>query len=582
MLVRLLRRFLRPDSGLLTLLVVLQVASTVATLYLPSLNARIIDEGVVQGDTGFIMRTGTWMLAVSLLQVLATIGATWIAARSTALMAVRLRAAVFSRVGDFSAQEVARFGAPTLISRATNDVLQVQQVGFMGAAMLLPAPMMMAGGVFMALREDPGLSLLLVVAVPLLGLVVGVAISRMVPQFRSMQTSVDTVNRILREQITGIRVVRAFVRERTEQERFGEANTRYTNTSLAVGRLMALTFPTVMFIVNASTVALMWFGAKRIETGHLQVGQLVAFLTYLMLIFMSVMMATFMSMMIPRAAVSAGRIDEVLSTDSSVVDPEQPREIPAGPVTVALSGVDFCYPGAEHSVLHDITFTARPGETTAIIGATGSGKTTLVNLIPRLYDVTDGAVTFNGVDLREAALGKVWAHCGLVPQKALLFTGTIGSNLRLGRPEATDGELWEALRIAQGEDFVRAMPDGLDSAVAQGGTNVSGGQRQRLAIARAIVARPDVYLFDDAFSALDTATDARLRAALRPATRDATVIVVAQRVSTILEADQIVVLEAGRVVGIGTHRELLAGCETYREIVESQQADDQSRPEVSA
>ncbi|XVX20895.1 ABC transporter ATP-binding protein [Actinomycetota bacterium] len=576
MLLRILRSYLRPYAGLLALLLVLQLAGTIAALYLPSLNARIIDDGVAKGDTGAIMELGGIMLAVSLIQIVASVAATYLAARSTAGMARDLRAAVFHRVGDFSAQEVARFGAPTLISRATNDVQQIQQVSFMGAAMMVGAPIMMIGGLVMALREDPGLAWLLAVAVPLLALVVGLATWRMVPQFRTMQTSVDNVNRILREQITGIRVVRAFVREDHERERFGVANSTYTAASLAVGRLMAVVFPIVMFIFNTSSVAVIWFGAKRIDAGDTQVGQLFAFMSYLIMILMSVMMATMMSMMIPRATVSAGRIGEVLDTDSSVHQPSAPARLPAGPVDVSLDLVDFSYPGAEHPVLHDITFTAHPGQTTAVIGSTGSGKSTLLHLIPRLYDATDGHVRLGGVDVRDALLEDVWSRIGLVPQKAYLFSGTVASNLRFGDPEATDEQLWEALRIAQAEDFVRAMPDGLDSPIAQGGANVSGGQCQRLAIARAIVARPDIYLFDDSFSALDLATDARLRAALRPVTRHSTVIVVAQRVSTVIDADQIIVLDDGRVVGAGRHEELLESCPTYAEIVESQRPAEEA------
>jgi ATP-binding cassette, subfamily B, multidrug efflux pump len=574
-LVRLVRDHLRPYGNLVAVLVALQVVGTIASLYLPSLNGQIIDEGVAKGDTAYIMRAGTWMLAVSLIQIAATIGATYLAARSAAGLGRDLRAGVFAGVGRFSAQEVARFGAPTLISRNTNDVTQVQQVVFMAAAMMVTAPIMMVGGVFMALREDVGLSWLVAVAVPLLALCVGLVIRQMVPQFRLMQESVDWVNRVLREQITGIRVVRAFVREEHERERFGEANTQYTATALAVGRLMSLAFPMVMFIFNASTVAVLWFGAQRVDAGRMQVGELTAFMSYLMQILMSVMMATFMSMMVPRATVSAGRISEVLGTESTVVQPEHPRALPAGRTTVELRDVEFTYPGAGVPVLHGVSLTAEPGRTTAVIGSTGSGKSTLITLIPRLYDVTGGAVQLSGVDVRDAALEDVWGRVGLVPQRPYLFTGTVASNLRYGDAEATDEQLWEALRVAQAEDFVRAMPGGLAAPIAQGGTNVSGGQRQRLAIARAIVARPDVYLFDDSFSALDLATDARLRAALRPVTRTAAVIVVAQRVSTIIDADHIVVLDGGRVVGSGRHDELLETCPTYVEIVESQRSAEE-------
>jgi ATP-binding cassette subfamily B protein len=575
-LIRILREYLRPYRGLIALLVLLQLAGTIASLYLPSLNGRIIDQGVARGDTGYILRTGGWMLAISFVQIVATIAATYLGAKAAAGLGRDLRAGIFARVGDFSAQEVSRFGAPTLISRNTNDVTQVQTVTFMGAAMMVSAPIMMVGGIIMALREDVGLSWLVAVAVPLLALSVALVIRKMIPQFRLMQESVDWVNRVLREQITGIRVVRAFVREEREEARFAEANTQYTGTALAVGRLMAMVFPIVMLIFNASTVAVLWFGSHRVESGQMQIGELTAFMSYLMQILMSVMMATFMSMMIPRATVSAGRIGEVLDTDSTVVEPSAPVALPSTEDAVTLDHVEFTYPGADVPVLQDVSLVAQPGRTTAIIGSTGAGKSTLLSLIPRLYDVTGGAVRIGGVDVRDAALEDVWDRIGLVPQKPYLFTGTVASNLRYGDADATDEDLWEALRIAQAEDFVRAMPDGLDSPIAQGGTNVSGGQRQRLAIARALVAKPEIYLFDDSFSALDLSTDARLRAALRPVTRNATVIVVAQRVSTIVDADQIIVLDDGKVVGTGTHDELLETCPTYVEIVESQRSAEEA------
>lgn len=576
MLIRILREYLRPYRGLIALLVLLQLAGTIASLYLPSLNGRIIDQGVARGDTGYILRTGGWMLAISFVQIVATIAATYLGAKAAAGLGRDLRAGIFARVGDFSAQEVSRFGAPTLISRNTNDVTQVQTVTFMGAAMMVSAPIMMVGGIIMALREDVGLSWLVAVAVPLLALSVALVIRKMIPQFRLMQESVDWVNRVLREQITGIRVVRAFVREEREEARFAEANTQYTGTALAVGRLMAMVFPIVMLIFNASTVAVLWFGSHRVESGQMQIGELTAFMSYLMQILMSVMMATFMSMMIPRATVSAGRIGEVLDTDSTVVEPTAAVALPSTEDAVTLDHVEFTYPGADVPVLQDVSLVAQPGRTTAIIGSTGAGKSTLLSLIPRLYDVTGGAVRIGGVDVRDAALEDVWDRIGLVPQKPYLFTGTVASNLRYGDADATDEDLWEALRIAQAEDFVRAMPDGLDSPIAQGGTNVSGGQRQRLAIARALVAKPEIYLFDDSFSALDLSTDARLRAALRPVTRNATVIVVAQRVSTIVDADQIIVLDDGKVVGTGTHDELLETCPTYVEIVESQRSAEEA------
>lgn len=573
---RLVRRHLSGTGGRVAALLVLQLVATLASLYLPSLNGEIIDNGVATGDTDYIVRHGGFMLAVSVVQIVTTVAATWIGAGLSATMAARLRAAVFSRVGSFSAQEVARFGAPTLISRTTNDVTQVQLVTNMALTMMVTAPMMMIGGIIMALREDLGLSWLVAVAVPLLAVSVGLVVRAMVPSFRRMQTSVDTVNRILREQITGVRVVRAFVREGSERERFEVANTEYTGSAIAVGRLMSLAFPIVMVILNASTVAVLWFGAQRVEAGQMQVGALTAFMTYLMQILMSVMMATFMMMMVPRAAVSAGRIDEVLSTETSVVPPTRPRPMEQARPSVVLEGVEFSYPGADEPVLCDVDLRAEPGRTTAIIGSTGAGKTTLLDLVPRLHDVTGGRVLVGGVDVRDLDPDELWHSIAVVPQKPFLFTGTIATNLRQGRPDASDDELWEALRIAQAEDFVRALDAGLDAPIAQGGTNLSGGQRQRLSIARALVRRPAIYLLDDAFSALDLTTDARLRAALRPVVADSVVLVVAQRVSSIVDADHIVVLDDGRVVGDGTHEELLATCPTYVEIVESQAAREEA------
>ncbi|MBK8757007.1 MAG: ABC transporter ATP-binding protein [Actinomycetales bacterium] len=573
MLWRIVRHGLAPHRGAISLLVVLQLVSTIASLYLPNLNAAIIDEGVAKGDTGYIAGTGAVMLAISFLQILASVYAVYLAARTAMSFGRDLRARVFSRVGEFSAREVAQFGAPTLISRSTNDVQQVQMVVFMTLAMMVGAPIMMVGGVIMALRTDVGLSWLVAVAIPVLAITVGLLLRQMLPRFRVMQDSIDAVNRILREQITGIRVVRAFVRERFEQSRFAEANGSLTGASLGVGRLMAIIFPVVMLVLNLSTIAVLWFGSHRVESGEMQVGALTAFLSYLMQILMSVMMATMMSMMIPRASVSAERIGAVLDTETSVVIARGGgRRDLASPASVVFDHVGFHYPKAEVAVLQDISFEARPGQTTAIIGSTGAGKTTLVNLVPRLFDATGGTVRIGGVDVREAEPDVLWGRLGLIPQRPYLFSGTIASNLRYGKPDATDDELWRALHIAQAEDFVREMEGGLEASIAQGGTNVSGGQRQRLAIARAIVRRPDVYLFDDAFSALDVATDARLRAALAPVTRQATVIVVAQRVSTIIDADQIIVLDDGRIVGSGRHTELLSSCPTYQEIVVSQRA----------
>lgn len=571
MLIRLLRDHLRPYHRALTAVVLLQFVGTMASLYLPSLNADIIDLGVARGDTDYILRTGGWMLLVSLAQIVCSIGAVHLGARTAMGFGRDVRAAIFTHVNRFSAREVARFGAPSLITRNTNDVQQVQMLVLMSCTMLVAAPIMSVGGVVMALREDVGLSWLMLVSVPVLAVTLGLVTRRMVPGFRLMQTRIDAVNRVLREQITGIRVVRAFVREPHETRRFATVNADLTATALQTGRLMALVFPVVMLVLNVSSVAVLWFGAQRVDAGAIQVGALTAFLQYLMQILMAVMMATFMLMMVPRAAVGAERIVEVLDTDSSVLPPTAPvTEVPTRG-ELELRGVRFQYPGAAEPVLRDVSFRVTAGTTTAIVGSTGAGKTTLLSLIPRLVDATAGAVLVDGIDVRELAPDELWRRIGLVPQRPYLFTGTVASNLRYGNPDATDAELWAALEIAQARDFVAAMPEGLAAPIAQGGTNVSGGQRQRLAIARALVRRPEIYLFDDSFSALDLGTDARLRAALRPVTADAAVVIVAQRVSTIVDADQIIVLENGGVVGVGRHEQLLKTCPTYAEIVASQQ-----------
>jgi len=569
-LISLLRRYLPPYRNALIAVVVLQFFGTLAALYLPTLNADIIDNGVAKADTAYIMRIGAVMLAITVVQVACTIGAVWFGARSSMGFGRDTRAAIFHQVGAFSAREVTHFGAPSLITRTTNDVQQVQMLVLLTCTMMVSAPIMCVGGIIMALRQDVGLAWLIALSVTVLVLAIGLIVSRMVPLFRVMQKRLDNVNRVLREQITGIRVVRAFVREPVERERFDVANADLTDVAIRVGRLMALMFPVVMFVLNASSVAVIWFGGQRIDADQMQIGSLTAFLSYLVQILMSIMMATFMLVLIPRAAVSAERITEVLDTDSTVVPTDSPVDTVVSRGTVEMVGATFQYPGADEPVLCDVSFLARAGQVTAIIGSTGSGKTTLLSLVPRLFDATDGTVLVDGVDVRDLAPDVLHSRIGLVPQKAYLFSGTVASNLRYGREDATDEELWEALRIAQADDFVAALAEGLEAPVAQGGTNFSGGQRQRLAIARAVVRKPEIYLFDDSFSALDLATDARLRAALKPTTRESTVIVVAQRVSSIVDADQIVVLDEGQLVGVGTHDELLESCPTYAEIVQSQ------------
>jgi ATP-binding cassette subfamily B protein len=582
MLWKLLVRYLQPQRRLLIAVVVFQLAQSIASLYLPTLNADIIDLGVAKGDTGYILRVGSLMLVITLLQIACAVTAVYFGAKAAMGMGRDLRGAIFTRVGGFSEQEVTQFGPASLITRSTNDVQQVQQLVLMSATLMVAAPMLSIGGVVMAVRQDAQLSWLIAVSVPVLLAGVAVIISRMVPLFRLMQLRIDAVNRVLREQLAGIRVVRAFVREDLETERFAGANADVTDTALRAGRLMALAFPVVMLVLNVSSVAVIWFGSFRIEDGSMQVGTLVAFLSYLLQILMSVMMATFMAVMIPRAAVSADRIGEVLETESSVRPPEHPVRFSAGTSGGTARGelemrdVGFAYPGAERPVLSGVSFTAAAGRTTAVIGSTGSGKTTLVNLMPRLFDATSGAVLMGGVDVRELHPDLLWGHIGLVPQRPYLFSGTVRSNLLYGKPDATEEELWHALATAQAEDFVRRMDGGLDAPVSQGGTNVSGGQRQRLAIARALVKRPDLYIFDDSFSSLDTATDARLRQALRRDTAGATLVIIAQRVSSIADADQILVLDGGRIVGRGTHSELLETSETYREIVSSQLAAEET------
>jgi ATP-binding cassette, subfamily B, multidrug efflux pump len=573
-LVRLLRIYLKPYRWLLLGLLGLQAVQALAGLYLPYLNADVIDKGVMRGDTGYIWRMGGFMLAVTAVQLTFTVVAVYYGSKIAMGFGRDVRDGLFHRVTGFSAREMNRFGAPSLITRITNDVQQVQLLVVMTCNLALAAPVTVIGGIVMAVRQDGGLAWLLAVSMPIMILAMGAVVLKMIPTFRVMQDRIDGINRVLREQITGIRVVRAFVREREETARFQGTNGELTTTSLAAGRLMGLFFPIVMLVINGSSVAVIWLGGNRIADGSLSIGDLIAFLSYFVLILMSVMMTTFVASMAPRAAVCADRIQEVLTTDISVWAPASPVEGLETLGSVEFSHVTFRYPGAEAPVLSDVSFATPAGTTTAIIGSTGAGKTTLVNLAGRLFDVDGGGVLLGGADVRTIDPDQLWNRIGLIPQKPYLFSGTVRSNLLYGKPDATDEELWTALQVAQAADFVAAMPGGLDAPIEQGGTNVSGGQRQRLAIARALVRRPDVYLFDDSFSALDVATDARLRAALAPYVRQAAVLVVAQRVSTIRHADQIVVLEDGAVLGVGTHDELLATCPTYREIVESQRQEE--------
>ena len=576
MLIRLLREYLRPYRKPLSLVLLLQLAQTLATLFLPTLNADIIDRGVIPDNTHYILRVGGVMLGITLVQILCAVGAVYFGAKVAMALGRDVRHGIFSHVLRFSDREVNHLGTPSLITRTTNDVQQVQMLAIMTFTLLLSAPIMCIGGIILALNQDVRLSSLLLVAVPLLGVIVSLIIARMRPLFRQMQERLDNINRVLREQITGVRVIRAFVREPQERDRFAGASTELFESALGAGKLMAMMFPSVMLVLNLSTVAVVWFGGHLIQDGTMQIGSLTAFITYLAQILMSVMMATFMFMLVPRAEVSAERIMEVTDTEPGLAAPVSP--VPAtGPAgRLEFRAVEFRYPGAEQPVLHDISFTALPGQTTAIIGGTGSGKTTLVNLLPRLIDVTSGAVLIAGTDVRALDPAAVSAAVGLVPQKPYLFSGTVATNLRYGNQQATDEELWRALDIAQARDFVERMPDGLDSRIAQGGTNVSGGQRQRLAIARALVHEPQIYLFDDSFSALDYATDARLRSALATEVTSATMIIVAQRVSTIRHADQILVLDGGRIVARGTHSELMDSSDTYREIVLSQLTEQEA------
>ena len=572
MLKRLLTTVLAKYKGLLWVVVVFQAIQAVAGLYLPTLNSDIINNGIVKEDLGYIWRIGGLMLVVTILQVGFSVIAVYFGSKVAMGFGRDVRRSLFHQVNDFSAREVAQFGAPSLITRITNDVQQVQMLVLMTCTLLLSAPFTSIGGVILAMQQDLGLSRILMFSIPILAVLLGLIIGSMVPSFRKMQERIDRINEILREQLTGIRIVRAFVREPEEKKRFSDANAAVTEVALRGGRLQALMFPTATLIINISSVAVVWFGSDRINAGLMQPGAMIAFLTYLTQILMSVMMATWMAALIPRASVSAERIQEVLNTPTSVVVSENAITELQQTAVLQFDSVGFHYPGAELPVLDNVSFTVRAGQTLAVIGSTGSGKTTLVSLIPRLFDATSGSVLLDGVDVRDLAPEALWSRVGIVPQKPYLFSGTVASNLGYGKENATEEEMWAALRTAQAEDFVRAMPGGLDAVIAQGGSNVSGGQRQRLAIARALIRHPEIYLFDDSFSALDLATDARLREALAPSVRDAVVVIVAQRVSTIRDADQILVLENGLCVGLGTHDELLATCPTFQEIVESQAA----------
>ena len=570
MLLRLLRTYLRPYSREVAVVVVLVLVQSIANLYLPNLNADIINDGVAKGDIPYIWRTGAVMLAITFGVGVLAVAGVYFASLASQAVGRDLRGAVFGKVQRFSAREMNRFGTPSLITRNTNDVQQIQLFMQIALTMLVMAPIMAVGGVIMALREDVQLSAVLVVVIPLLALIVTFMFFNAIPLFRSMQVKIDKINQILREQIMGVRVIRAFIRADYEARRFDDANEDLTSTALRVNRIFVIAFPSVLAVMNLTTVAILWFGGHLVDDGSMPIGNMTAFLMYIMQILMSLMMAIALVILVPRAEASAARLQEVVTAEPSIDEPVNPKLPERLTGAVELRDVTFGYPGGEHPVLEGISFELRPGQTTAIIGGTGSGKTTVLNLIPRFFDVSRGAVLIDGVDVREQTLEQVWSRIGLVPQRAYLFSGTVASNLRFGNEDATDDELWHALEVAQARDFVEEMPGGLESPIDQGGTNVSGGQRQRLAIARALVKKPAILLFDDCFSALDAGTDARLRAALRADTKKSTVLIGAQRVSTIMHADRIIVLDEGRVAGIGVHAELVSSCEPYREIVDSQ------------
>jgi ATP-binding cassette subfamily B protein len=574
-MVYLFKTYLRPYWKQIVLVLVLLLTQAIANLYLPELNADIINNGVAKGDLNYIYTIGAWMLGVTLAMGAISIVGVYYGSFASMAFGRDVRAAIFRRVGSFSQTEINKFGTPSLITRNTNDVNQVQMVLLMSLNVLVLAPFMGIGGIIMALRQDVDLSAILLVIVPGIAIFLGILVSRALPLFTAMQKKVDRINQVMRETLSGVRVIRAFVRDDFELKRFAEANEDLTDTARRVFRLFSLMWPVLIGVMNVSTVAILWFGGHRIASGGMPIGNLTAFLTYITQILMSVMMATFMFVMLPRAEVSAKRLNEVLLTEPSVCDPVSPVEPATSRGYLEFRDVEFRYPGAQEPVLRDISFEACPGETTAVIGSTGSGKSTLVNLIPRFYDVTGGEVLVDGVDVRTMKQEDLWAKIGFVPQRAFLFTGTVASNLRYGDEKATDEELWHALDVAQGSEFVTEMPEKLEAPISQGGTNVSGGQRQRLAIARALMKRPDIYVFDDSFSALDFKTDSKLRAALAHETGDATVLIVAQRVSTILHADRIIVLDEGRICGIGKHEDLIDTCETYREIVFSQLTEEE-------